>query len=367
MSVYRANCKIMFKLKFEEKIHRFRCNGFRCIDSPGAARCIVFSLRMLCIAAENVYLLLQFDRKDVCKRLVIFTFFLVSSHWSFSATIGTHTKEQFRDYWYPKGAEISRFALKQSRYGEMHKGNAVLIFVTETMNPDLQVKADKASTNAVPILKLNATRKFYTGIYPYSIMTSVFAPIDLESFPTPLKITFTSQEWCGQVFMQMNLKNSEYQVESRSYFESESDRNFRVGGELNEDGLWTQIRIAPSKLPIGEFKLLPGTTYTRLLHRPFVVQTVIGKVSEAPGKSPEGGSLVTYEVRFSQESRIFKITFEKEFPYRIQEWTDTHKSLSDGKNLTTRAVRTHTIMTDYWNKNKNHHRGLLQQLGLHDE
>jgi len=54
----------------------------------------------------------------------------------------------FSAYWYPNGAEISRYDLKQVRYGEVHSGDAVLIFVTESMNPALQVKAHQARPSA---------------------------------------------------------------------------------------------------------------------------------------------------------------------------------------------------------------------------
>ena len=36
----------------------------------------------------------------------------------------------FGDYWYQGKAELSRYDLKQVRYGEIHQGDAVLIFVT---------------------------------------------------------------------------------------------------------------------------------------------------------------------------------------------------------------------------------------------
>ena len=58
------------------------------------------------------------------------------------------------------------------------------------------------------------------------------------------------------------------------------------------------------------------------------------------------------------------ITFEKEFPYRIQKWEDTHSGIFGKGPLTTLAVRTHTIMTDYWNKHRNIDRKLLEKLGL---
>ena len=291
--------------------------------------------------------------------------FLAFCRLAASSVVGTYATNQFNDYWYTKGAEISRFALTQARYGELHTGDAVLIYVTEVMNPKLQVKTDTPAKADIPVLKLNATRKFYTGIYPYSIMTSIFAPIGVASYPLPLKITFTSQEWCGQVFMQMNLRENHYQVQSRSYFESESDKDFTIEKALTEEALWMLIRLAPSKLPTGEFRLFQGTTYTRLLHRPLAVRNATGSLTTADSKSLEGVSLVRYDVRIPEENRVLTFVFEKEFPYRIQEWSDTYTTIVNSKSLTTHAIRTHTIMTDYWNKNNNSDRTLLQKLGLH--
>jgi hypothetical protein len=134
---------------------------------------------------------------------------------------GAHTREQFQDYWYNHGAEISRFSLRQMRYGEIHEGDAVLVFVTEKMNPDTQIKADHPGAQDIPILKLNAVRKFFTGIYPYSIMTSIFAPVDVQKYPLPLKVSSSTQEWCGHVYTQMNLNENEYRVRLHSYFEKD--------------------------------------------------------------------------------------------------------------------------------------------------
>ena len=273
---------------------------------------------------------------------------------------------QFRAYWYPNGAEISRYALTQSRYGEIHKGEAVMIFVTESMDPDAQVKADRPGPDDVPVLKLNATRRFYTGIYPYSVMSSIFSPVDAGRHPLPLKITFSAQEWCGHVFAQMNLKGDRYRVHLRSYFESEGDRDFSVPGLISEDAVFNRIRIAPADLPVGTFDMLPSSLYTRLLHRPLTPRKVTASLVRTEKKSLEGAPLAAYTMRFGDEDRTVTIFFEIDFPHRIQAWEETHRSLAHfgERRLTTRAERTHTIMTDYWNKHSNEDRGLLKKLGI---
>ena len=67
---------------------------------------------------------------------------------------GTHSRGEFQDYWYNHGAEISRFSLQQMRYGEIHEGDAVQVFVTEKMNPDTQIKADQPGSQDIAVLKL---------------------------------------------------------------------------------------------------------------------------------------------------------------------------------------------------------------------
>ncbi len=89
--------------------------------------------------------------------------------------------QAFEGYWSKGQAEITSYVLDQSRYGEIHPGNAVLIFVTEDFSRSRQVKLDRperAGEDRARVLKLNLTKKFATGVYPYSLMSSVFTPLD---------------------------------------------------------------------------------------------------------------------------------------------------------------------------------------------
>ena len=63
---------------------------------------------------------------------------------------------------------------------------------------------------------------------------------------------------------------------------------------------------------------------------------------------------------------MIRIDFEREFPYRIQKWEDTHRGLyrRSPKVITTRAERTHTLNIDYWKHHNNEDRRLLERLGL---
>jgi len=134
------------------------------------------------------------------------------------------TSKEFNDYWYQGQAEISSYQLEQARYGEMRSGHAVLVFVTEDFSAKKQVKLDRPQENAadaVKVMKLNLTKKFNTGVYPYSMMQSVFTPVNRKQSPHSLKVTTSSQEWCGHTFQELNLEKNNYLSTLSSYFESE--------------------------------------------------------------------------------------------------------------------------------------------------
>lgn len=69
--------------------------------------------------------------------------------------------ENFNQYWYDGNAEITSYKLSQVRYGEIHEGRAVTIFVTEDFLPEKQVKADYQNEKNIPVLKLNSTKKVF--------------------------------------------------------------------------------------------------------------------------------------------------------------------------------------------------------------
>ncbi|MEJ2003821.1 MAG: hypothetical protein P8X57_02400, partial [Cyclobacteriaceae bacterium] len=156
---------------------------------------------------------------------------------------------QFKEYWFDGTAEITSFALEQSRYGEVREGHAVLIFVTEPFDPERQVKLDAPDDEGINVMKLNFVRKFTTGIYPYSIMLSTFSPLASYGESGLLKETFSSHEWCGQVFSQLNNRDDGFSLNSYSYFEKEGDIHTVLPEVFTEDEIWTRLRFSPDELP----------------------------------------------------------------------------------------------------------------------
>ncbi len=264
--------------------------------------------------------------------------------------------QQFNDYWHAGDAELTSYTLKQSRYGEMHEGNAVLIFVTEPFSASKQVKLDYPKQNGddISVLKLNFTKKFLTGIYPYSMMMSSFVPVSYDKYPDALKVTTSSQEWCGHTFAQLNLDDDEYSIKAYSYFESEGDLTTEVENKWLEDELWQRIRIDPGSLPIGSIEILPSTFYMRLTHKPMKLATATASLSDGNTVDLEGHK--TYTINY--HNRELKIHFTEEFPHKILGWEETY-----GGKTTIARIKS-SLKTPYWRKNGVKDRVIRKELGL---
>ncbi len=237
----------------------------------------------------------------------------------------------FQEYWYQGKAELSSYTVLQERYGEIRPAEQVNVFVTENLSRQKQVKLDnpnQADNDRVPVLKFNSVRRFHTGIYDYSIEESVFTPVDGN--PT-LKITSTVQDWCGQVFTQINLDKKDYRIRQFSYFETEGDSDRRLPQTLLEDELWTKLRINPAVMPLGKVQIIPATLYLRFRHQPFKVHT-------ANLSMEKGDRENTLHLIYEDMPRSLAIRFESVFPYRIMGWEemDNGKLVSSGQLKTTR-------------------------------
>lgn len=257
--------------------------------------------------------------------------------------------QEFKDYWYAGAAEITSYQLSQERYGELREGTSVNIFVTEDFLPSVQVKADRSAASNVPVLKLNNTKKYLTGIYPYSVMTSTFSPVHEQSHA--IKVSHSMQEWCGHIYVQLNNRNG-YEIEGHSYFEGEADQQLKLPTVWLENELWNLIRISPEELPTGDFEILPSFEFARMSHKKMAPAKATGTLTQNDGMS-------TYTVSYGELNRELSIQFNSGFPYTIEAWQETHPN-----GLTTKAEKMKRIKTAYWGQNSNKHLFLRDSLGL---
>lgn len=258
----------------------------------------------------------------------------------------------FHQYWFQGKAELSTYLVDQLRYGERRQAQQVNVFVTEDFSKSKQVKLDnpeQAGADRSPILKLNAVRRFHTGIYDYALMLSVFSPIDAS--PT-LKTTASVLDWCGMVFGQINYSSGAYRLQDFSYFESEGDRSIKLPKALLEDEIWTRLRINPSSIPAGEQIVIPSSWNARLLHK---------KMEAVPATidHKNNGETSILLLQYRQGDRSLMIVYETAFPHRIKSWEEREKG-----ELQSKGELKATRMSAYWSEHANRDLPLRDSLGL---
>src|SRR5713101_837527 len=159
--------------------------------------------------------------------------------------------EEFWKRWGDGKGEVSGYDLTFPRYGELRKGVAVVVFVTETFSNSARVKSDPGKhpkSDEFPVMKLNLVQDFSTGIYDYNLLTSAFvalAPVNGRPAGSATKVSFSSQEWCGHVYAQVLFDAHYARFTSHSYFDSEADSSASLelpNGALSEDALLAWAR-----------------------------------------------------------------------------------------------------------------------------
>ena len=266
--------------------------------------------------------------------------------------INNSTKE-FDAYWYQGKAEVSSYDLEQARYGEMRKGEVVLIFVTEDFYVNSQVKKEReTSEDAVSVLKLNFLRKFPTGIYDYSLMTSTFSPVNVTATAFPLKSSTSSQDWCGHSWMQLNREQYGYSLSSFSYFQNEGDRQKELDNVLLEDGLWAQIRMNWELIPKGDQLVFPGTHYLRFSHEEAKAYEAKIELEESDSLSSDSLRISELSIQYPTLNRTLSIFFQNRFPHEIIGWEERRMSGYGDKArmMTTKATKKVQMLSPYWDQ-----------------
>jgi hypothetical protein len=271
--------------------------------------------------------------------------------------------DTFGDHWYDGKGELDGYALRINRYGETRDGTAVMIFVTEPFRESTRVKADDPSRNAGDVfsaLKLNLVRDFQTGIYDYNTMVSVFSRDD--DF-TVSKVSFSSAEWCGHVYQEMNFHDRTVEGVYHSYFEGESGPVSleRPEDGVSEDNLFILLRdLRGTFLNPGEKRtvpFLPSPFYTRISHTDMAwTKAVIERSKDTQNVTVPAGPYEArvYTVRVDG-GRTGTFHIEDAYPHRIVKW-----SLDPDVS----GELTGSLRVPYWRLHDNRHQGYLEQLGL---
>lgn len=239
--------------------------------------------------------------------------------------------DEFSSVWYDGRAELCGYRWSGERYGEQRTGEAVAIFVTEPFDEELHVKLDdpaRREGREVTALKLNLVRDFQTGLYDYNTMVSCFLRAD--DF-TPMKLSFSSAEWCGHVYEELDFRPRETRISVRSYFQGETGQKTLAApkGGLVEEQLFVWLRgLRGAPLEAGDTRELPflaGPFERRLRH----AQASWGTATITRAKVPQEVEVpagkfraLSYRVD-APDGRVGVFQIEEQAPHRLLAWSWT--------------------------------------------
>jgi hypothetical protein len=147
-------------------------------------------------------------------------------------------------YWDSGKAEFQIYKAKISRYGIPRESTVKIIIVKESFDTEKMVKTLKTS-KASEVIKMNYIQTVPSGVYDYFQMASFFFDRQTGSL---IKYTMSSQDGCGNTYMQYVYKNNNHRFCFHSYFDDEGD---------------IQIEL-PSKNPLVFYDTLPLVLRFRL-------------------------------------------------------------------------------------------------------
>lgn len=270
---------------------------------------------------------------------------------------------------YGKGGEISTYKTEQPRYGQQRSAYTVLIFVTEVINKNTRIKVEDFSRTPdsahVRVMKMNRALQFNTGIYNYSVMTSVFA--DMQNLYKnyqfyPLKMSITVSEWCGNFFEQLLTDGKGARKVMHSYFEAEGDRDDYIAAPENslyEDDLPVLIREFTGEfLKPGDKRdvmIIPSLWQSRITHQPLAYEKGWIKKEKGEPIMHNGALVPSYKWTWQVGNRTEEYLVAKDYPHTILAWKG-----SDGETGT--LIKTKVV--PYWNLHANKDLSLRKELGL---
>ena len=284
-----------------------------------------------------------------------------------SGAIGEDATD-FYAYWGDGKAELNTYQVVQPRYGELRQGHGVLVFVTEDLNRNTLIKVETPTPaqDRRYALKLNNVLKFNTGIYDYSVMTSVFSFVESQGGKgfEFAKVSLTAQEWCGHVFDEVRLAPDGLRGRLLSYFEAEGNRDYRLehtNAFASEDHLLIRIRELQGEIMQSgdsrQVELLPSLWQLRRTHADHALVSAVlhkGQVEQLH-RGGRSERVVPWRWTVGEGKRSVTVWVGADYPHRIVRWRSSEGG--SGELLT-------SIRQPYWKLNSNVDEALRQRLEL---
>lgn len=285
---------------------------------------------------------------------------VLTSYCSCVLSTGYAESNEFWAQWSDGKAEVNTYTLTQPRYNENRVGQLHLIYVTEPFSKSRHVKVDQYDSKNIDhtiALKLNIVESWRTGVYEYRVMTSQF--YDAQDSLTPLKMTFSSQEWCGMSFEEIRWFDGVLKQTSKSYFEGESTQNELAHNVRFIDQLLVIARGlqvgGPQAVKYTSSPFVESAKHRFLSHQPLTSYDANLRLNPSQKINTELGLLNAYVLSFKRVNHSqCHLHIEAAKPYRILAW-----ACDDGE----KAHITQSVRMPYWQYTRTQDDRVLEKLG----
>ena len=256
--------------------------------------------------------------------------------------------------WDDGQAEIAVYDAVERRYGSFRDGQLVLITVTEPFDTDALVKIeqDQRPDHRMTVLKLNTVLTMPTGVYTYHQMSSAFLTRDTLR---PLKLTVSSQEWCGITSKVLTVRGREALLRTFSYFGDENERVFHVAIDPDvvlADALPVWVRSLDLERSGERSIAIVDRQLDNRGRPPEIRRATVTVGPRAPIEVP-AGNLDATEISVITDSNTDVFYVHSEPPHELLRW-----QRADGGHYALRMVR----RAPYWQMNGVEHVGALDRL-----
>jgi hypothetical protein len=170
--------------------------------------------------------------------------------------------------WDDGQAEVATYQSHRAIYGADRPHTSHLITVKEDLRMDLLVKADWPWGDATvrTVLKQNQVATIPTPNYPYHFMASLF--VDRANVADAMKLSVSSQEWCGMTFKTLDLTQSPPVMHRSSYWDGEGTGRATVAAHVEGAHFEEELPLLARALRHeegmqAELMLYPNQTTTR--------------------------------------------------------------------------------------------------------
>lgn len=223
-----------------------------------------------------------------------------------------------KPYWNSGKAEFQTYKAKIKKYGYLRNAQVKIIIVKEPFDLNKRVKSLTAA-KVLDVIKMNYIQTVSTGVYDYNQMVSIF--FDRSSGRT-IKFTMSSQDGCGNSYMQYDFVKDNHNFIFNSYFDDEGQIYRTMKGSnpiFFYDALPISLRFRLKENKPYRIKIFPGFVSNKFIEpKPYDVN-----VSQTLLYSVEFNNILykkVYSVTVASLDKKDVFYFNSSFPYSLIKW-----------------------------------------------